>query len=41
VITDEGANICLRSDNCLLQRTAPPPLNSALGGQGEDTRCQF
>jgi ribosomal protein S18 acetylase RimI-like enzyme len=32
VITDEGG-ICLRSDNCLLQRTAPPPLNSAIGGQ--------
>src|SRR5215475_489409 len=22
--------MCLRSDNCLLQRTAPPPLNGAL-----------
>ena len=30
MITDAGAYICLRSDNCLLQRTAPPPLNGAL-----------
>lgn len=33
MITDEGAYICLRSDNCPLQGTAPSPLTGALSGQ--------